>query len=55
MERFYRKLPHCLTQHNRFAFWAHANFCFAKTSFMLKTLGEISDIKINENCEKNEM
>jgi len=27
-----------ITQHKRFALWAHPNFCFAKTSFMLGTL-----------------
>jgi len=29
-----------ITQHKRFAI-AHPNFCFAETSFMLETLGEI--------------
>ena len=31
--------PH-ITQHKSFAFQAHPNFCFAKTSFMLGMLGE---------------
>jgi len=32
-----------LTQHKRFVpYSTHPNFCFAKTSFMLKTLGDIS-------------
>jgi len=31
-----------LTQHKRFVpYGTHPNFCFAKTSFMLGTLGEI--------------
>jgi len=30
-----------ITQHKRFTLWAHSNFCFAKTSFMLETLGEM--------------
>ncbi len=33
-----------ITQHKRFALWAHPNFCFAKTSFMLGTLGEMADL-----------
>jgi len=31
-------LLHRLTQHKRFAHWAHLIFCFAETSFMLGTL-----------------
>jgi len=27
-----------ITQHKKFALWAHLNFCFTKTSFMLETL-----------------
>jgi len=30
------------TQHKRFALWAHPNFCFAETSFMLGTLYEMA-------------
>ena len=30
-----------ITQHKRFALWAHSNFRFAKTSFIRKTLGEM--------------
>jgi len=29
-----------LTQHKMFVPWVHPNFCFAKTSFILETLGE---------------
>jgi len=29
------------TAYKRFALWAHSNFFFAKTSFMLGTLSEI--------------
>jgi len=30
-----------ITQHKMFALQAHPNFCFAKTSFMLRTLDDI--------------
>ena len=36
-----------ITQHKRFVpYGAHPNFCFAKTSFMLETLGEIPERSI---------
>jgi hypothetical protein len=40
------KLP--ITQHKRFALRAHPNFCFAKTSFTLGTLGEEAIYKHEE-------
>jgi hypothetical protein len=41
-----------LTQHKRFVpYSTHPNFCFAKTSFILETLGDISDLKIKEEDE----
>lgn len=29
-----------ITQYKKFILWAHPNFCFAKTSFMLEPLSE---------------
>jgi len=40
MPRDRTSTPHRLIQHKRF-YGTHPNFCFAKTSFMLETLGEI--------------
>jgi len=35
-----------ITQHKRFVpYGTHPNFCIAKTSFMLETLGDITKIK----------
>ena len=40
--KMFRKLR--LTQHKRFVpNGTHLNFCFAKTSFMLETLGDIHE------------
>ena len=59
--------PHRLTQHKRFVPYGtypclragthrQANFCFAKTSFMLKTLGVIGgDGLEGENNNKEEV
>jgi hypothetical protein len=41
-----------LTQHKRFAI-AHPNFCFAKTSFMLGTLGDMQMKRIYWSCDNN--
>ena len=41
-----------LTQHKKFVpFGTHPNFCFAKTSFMLGTLGETAGCE-NLNTER---
>ncbi len=45
MEGFEYTAQH-ITQHKRFAFQAHLNFYFAKTSFMLDPLGKISNLMI---------
>ena len=42
--------PHRLTQHKKFVpYGTHPNFCFAKTSFMLEPLGEITKAQLGLN------
>jgi hypothetical protein len=42
-----------ITQHKRFVpYDTHTNFCFAKTSFMLKTLYAIGRLKKEEKFNK---
>jgi hypothetical protein len=45
--------PLHITQHKRFVpYGTHPNFCFAKTSFMLGTLGEMPRYKQKRHGEE---
>ncbi len=46
-------LAHRLTQHKRLALRVHPNFCFAKTSFMLGTLDNSSEMETHNKLLKN--